>query len=234
MRKDEFIEELNKIGINATEEQLNKLEIYKEFLIKYNQHTNLTRIIDEKDIYLKHFYDSLTIVKFVDLNKVNDLLDIGTGAGFPGMVLKIFFPNIKVTLLDSNNKKINFLKELTSKLKIDIDLVNDRAENYIKNNREHYDIVVSRAVAPLPILLELSIPFVKVKGLFISMKAIADEELELSKNTHTILGANIKSVNKFYLVKEKSQRTIIIYEKVSNTDTKYPRLYDQIKKKPIN
>ena len=233
MNREEFINELKKINIVLNEGQIKKLEIYKDFLIKYNDHTNLTRIINEEDIYLKHFYDSLTIVNYVDLNNINNILDIGTGAGFPGMVLKIVFPRINVTLLDSNNKKITFLKELKELLNINVELINDRAENYIKNKREYYDLVVSRAVAPLPILLELTIPFVKVNGLFISMKANVEEELENSKNTHKILGASIKSINKFNLIKENSLRTIIIYKKNSKTDGKYPRLYDKIKKKPL-
>ena len=233
MNREEFINELKKINIVLNEGQIKKLEIYKDFLIKYNNHTNLTRIINEEDIYLKHFYDSLTIVNYVDFNNINNILDIGTGAGFPGMVLKIVFPRINVTLLDSNNKKITFLKELKELLNINVELINDRAENYIKNKREYYDLVVSRAVAPLPILLELTIPFVKVNGLFISMKANVEEELENSKNTHKILGASIKSINKFNLIKENSLRTIIIYKKNSKTDGKYPRLYDKIKKKPL-
>ncbi len=233
MNREEFINELKKINIVLNEDQIKKLEIYKDFLIKYNNHTNLTRIINEEDIYLKHFYDSLTIVNYVDFNNINNILDIGTGAGFPGMVLKIVFPRINVTLLDSNNKKITFLKELKELLNINVELINDRAENYIKNKREYYDLVVSRAVAPLPILLELTIPFVKVNGLFISMKANVEEELENSKNTHKILGASIKSINKFNLIKENSLRTIIIYKKNSKTDGKYPRLYDKIKKKPL-
>ena len=233
MKKDEFINELKSIGINITDEQLNLLDEYKNFLIKYNEHTNLTTIIDDKQIYLKHFYDSLTIVKYFDLNKINNLLDIGTGAGFPGMVIKILFPQINVTLLDSNNKKIKFLKELSDKLKIKVDLINDRAENFIKDKRESFDLVVSRAVAPLPILLELSIPFVKVGGIFVSMKANAEEELKLSQETYKTLGANIKSINKFNLVNEMSSRTIIIYEKKNATDKKYPRLYDKIKKNPL-
>ena len=233
MNKEEFINELNKLNINITDKQLEQLNTYKDFLIKYNEHTNLTRIIDEEDIYLKHFYDSLTIDKYIDLNNVNNLLDIGTGAGFPGMVIKIFYPNINVTLLDSNNKKTTFLKELSKELDLDVEIINDRAENFIKNKREYYDIVVSRAVAPLNILLELTTPFVKLNGLFVAMKANVEEELKESESTYKELGANIKSINEFNLIKEDSKRTIIIYEKINKTDTMYPRTYDKIKKKPL-
>ena len=233
MSREEFINELILLGIRITRDQLDKLQQYLEFLVKYNEHTNLTSITNEEDIYLKHFYDSLTIAKYVDLKNTNNLLDIGTGAGFPGMVIKILFPNIKVTLLDSNNKKITFLKALSQILDIKVELVNDRAEDYIKDKREHYDLVVSRAVAPLPVLLELAIPFVKVGGLFVAMKANADEELEASENTSKALASRIKSIKKFNLIREESARTIILYEKVDKTSERYPRAYDKIKKRPL-
>ena len=123
MTKNEFLAELAKLGINLTEKQINDLEIYAKFLLEYNSHTNLTAITELNDVYLKHFYDSLTIVKNIDLTKIANLLDIGTGAGFPGMVLKIVFPSLKVTLLDSNNKKIAFLKELAKKLNLNVEIV---------------------------------------------------------------------------------------------------------------
>ena len=233
MTFDELINELKKININLNEEQQRQIKEYATFLLEYNKHTNLTAIRDINDCYLKHFYDSLTIVNYIDLNKYNNILDIGTGAGFPGLVLKIVYPKLNVTLLDSNNKKVSFLKEISSKLEIDVTIINDRAENYIKNNREAFDIVVSRAVASLPVLLELTIPFVKVNGYFISMKGNAQEELEISKNTHSILGAKIDSINEFKLIKEQSNRTIIIYKKEKETDNKYPRIYDKIIKKHL-
>ena len=126
MTKNEFLAELAKLGINLTEKQINDLEIYAKFLLEYNSHTNLTAITELNDVYLKHFYDSLTIVKNIDLTKIANLLDIGTGAGFPGMVLKIVFPSLKVTLLDSNNKKIAFLKELAKKLNLNVERSEER------------------------------------------------------------------------------------------------------------
>ena len=233
MNREEFISELSKLNINITDDMLNKLDIYKDFLQEYNKHTNLTRIIDDKDIYLKHFYDSLTITKFVNLNDYNNILDIGTGAGFPGMVLKIFYPHLNVTLLDSNNKKTTFLNELKNKLDIDITIINDRAENFCRGKRELFDLVVSRAVASLPVLLELTIPFVKVDGIFVAMKANVDEELKETINTPKELGAKLESINKFNLIIEDSNRTILVYKKESTTNLKYPRLYDKIIKKPI-
>ncbi len=233
MTKEELYLELEKLGITLTDKQKEQLEIYKNFLIEYNKHTNLTRIIDENDIYLKHFYDSLTIVKYIDLSNKNTLLDIGTGAGFPGMVLKIVYPNLEVTLLDSNNKKITFLKQLSEKLNVKVNAIQARSEEYIKEKREYFDVVTSRAMANLRVLLELSIPYVKVNGKFIAMKANASEELKEASNTHEKLGAKLSSINEFELIKENSKRTIIVYDKISNTDTKYPRKYDIIIKKTI-
>ena len=233
MTKEELYLELEKLGINLTDKQKEQLEIYKDFLIEYNKHTNLTRIIDENDIYLKHFYDSLTIVKYIDLSSKKTLLDIGTGAGFPGMVLKIVYPNLEVTLLDSNNKKITFLKQLSEKLNVKVNAIQARSEEYIKEKREYFDVVTSRAMANLRVLLELSIPYVKINGNFIAMKANASEELKEAGNTHEKLGAKLSSINEFELIKENSKRTIIVYDKINKTDIKYPRKYDIIIKKAI-
>jgi len=233
MTKEELYLELKKLGITLTDKQKEQLEIYKDFLIEYNKHTNLTRIIDENDIYLKHFYDSLTIVKYIDLSNKNTLLDIGTGAGFPGFVLKIVYPNLEVTLLDSNNKKITFLKQLSEKLNININAIQARSEEYIKEKREFFDVVTSRAMANLRVLLELSIPYVKINGNFIAMKANASEELKEAGNTHEKLGAKLSSIQEFELLKENSKRTIIVYDKINKTDIKYPRKYDIIIKKAI-
>ena len=233
MTKEELYLELKKLGINLTDKQKEQLEIYKDFLIEYNKHTNLTRIIDENDIYLKHFYDSLTIVKYIDLSNKNTLLDIGTGAGFPGFVLKIVYPNLEVTLLDSNNKKITFLKQLSEKLNVKVNAIQARSEEYIKEKREFFDVVTSRAMANLRVLLELSIPYVKINGNFIAMKANASEELKEAGNTHEKLGAKLSSIQEFELLKENSKRTIIVYDKINKTDIKYPRKYDIIIKKAI-
>ncbi len=148
MNKEEFIKEVEKLGIKVTNEQLTKLDTYAKFLIEYNKHTNLTAITEENQIYLKHFYDSLTIVKAINLQDINNLLDVGTGAGFPGMVLKIFFPNLEVTLLDSNNKKITFLQELSKKLELtNINFYHGRVEEFCLKNRESFTLVTARAVS---------------------------------------------------------------------------------------
>ena len=233
MNKEEFIKELKKLNLEVTEEKLKQLEIYKEFLLEYNSHTNLTAIKEEKEIYLKHFYDSLTIAKSIDLNKINSLLDIGSGAGFPGMVIKIFYPNINVTLVDSNNKKTKFLHLLSEKLNLSVNIVNDRVENFAKNNLNNFDIVTSRAVANLRVLSELSLPLVKVDGLFIALKGNLDENLEDSKETIDIMNGNIINHLKFELFGNFGIRNIVVIKKIKETKLEKLRSYDKIIKKSL-
>lgn len=230
MTKNEFLAELAKLGINLTEKQINDLEIYAKFLLEYNSHTNLTAITELNDVYLKHFYDSLTIVKNINLTKIANLLDIGTGAGFPGMVLKIVFPSLKVTLLDSNNKKIAFLKELAKKLNLNVEIVYDRAEIFVQNRREFYDIVTSRAVADLSILSELAIPYLKVGGNFIAMKANYQDELHNAENIIKKLHSKVIKITEFTLPATDMNRGIITINKEKITNKKYPRSYNTIKK----
>ena len=233
MNKKEFINALKELNISVTPLQLEKLDIYYNLLIEENKKYNLTAITNKEDVYLKHFYDSLTLTKIITLSNQH-ICDIGTGAGFPGIVLKIIFPDLKVTLLDSTEKKCKFLKLIISKLNLNnIDVINERAEIYSKTTREKYDIVTSRAVAPLKHLLEYSIPLVKVNGYYIAMKG------DISKE---IIGINIyekkldiKEVKRlsFELPKENSIRTLIKYQKIAKTNIKYPRRYTEIKKKEI-
>lgn len=234
MNKEEFINEVSKLGINLTEEQLNKLDIYAKFLVEYNSHTNLTAITEEDQIYLKHFYDSLTLVKAIDLTKINNLIDIGTGAGFPGMVIKILFPNIAVTLLDSNNKKISFLEELGNKLQLtNINYYHGRAEEFCLKNRETFDLVTARAVSNMITLSELCLPLTKLNGYFIPLKGSNEEEINSSINAIKKLGGNIEEIIKFSLPYEESTRNIIKIKKVNNTPKEYPRRYDKIVKYPL-
>ena len=233
MTKEEFLLELEKIGITPTLHQINQLEEYYKLLIEWNNNINLTRITEEKDVYLKHFYDSLTICKVINLNN-QELLDIGTGAGFPGLVLKIVFPHLKVTLVDSLNKRIIFLNSVIKKLGLtDIKAIHERAETYIKDNREKYDIVTSRAVANLNLLSELCLPYVKIGGYFISMKADIKDEIASSLNAIKTLGGVIKEIKEFKLPKENSLRTLVKIEKTVKTSVKYPRKFNEIKKKPL-
>ena len=234
MKKDEFLKELEKINITLTENQILKLEKFYELLIIWNQKINLTTILKEEDVYLKHFYDSLTLIKVIDLNKELTLLDVGTGAGFPGIVLKIVFPNLKITLLDSMNKRISYLNEIIKELDLkDIDTVCSRAEDYALKNREKYDIVVCRAVAHLEILVEITLPLVKVNGYFIAMKSNANEEIALARKKIIVLDSKIIEILSFKLPFENSIRTLIKIQKFKKTDLKYPRKYDKIKKENL-
>ena len=167
MNQSKFIIEVEKLGIEVTDEKLKKLERYYELLIEYNKVMNLTGITKKEDVYLKHFYDSLTLVKVIDLNSIDSLCDLGSGAGFPGIVLKIFYPNLKITLIDSLNKRINFLNIVINELDLkDITAIHTRIEDYAKINKEKYDVVTARAVAQTNILLELGINLVKIGKYF--------------------------------------------------------------------
>ncbi|MBR1413682.1 MAG: 16S rRNA (guanine(527)-N(7))-methyltransferase RsmG [Bacilli bacterium] len=229
-----FLEEINKLSITLNEEQQIQIKEYIDELIEYNSHTNLTAIRNYEDILLKHFYDSITLVKAYDFTKEVNVLDIGSGAGFPGLVLKIVFPNIKLTLLDSNNKKTKFLNQIVNNLKLtNIEIINDRAENFIKDNREKFDVVTSRAVAHLRIISELSIPYLKIGGKFLVMKTNSDEELQESISTINYLNSEIEKILEIELPIEHSKRNIIIIKKNKSNGNNVPRNYSQIVKKSI-
>lgn len=231
MSIEEFIEELTKLKIKPTEKELKDLERYCDLLIEYNKKFNLTAIKTKEDIYLKHFYDSLTLAKAVDLTKNIKVLDIGTGAGFPGLVLKIFYPNLEITLLDSNHKKIMFLEEVIKELDLkNIYCLNSRAENLKDSYREYFDIVTSRAVSHLRILSELSIPYLKVNGKLIAMKSSYEQEIMESTGILKKLDSKIKEIITFKLPIEESNRTLIVIEKEKETNQIYPRSYDKIVK----
>lgn len=233
MTKEEFYKEIEKLNIKLTSTMKEQLEKYASYLIEYNQHTNLTAIKTLNEIYLKHFYDSLTLVKIIEFKK-ETLLDVGTGAGFPGLVLAIVFPNLQVTLLDSNNKKINFLNECIKLLNLNnVTTIYSRAEDFSKINREKYDLVTSRAVAELRILLELNIPALKLNGHFLVMKSNIEEELNNAKNTMEKLNCQIIKKINFDLPYNAGKRTLLDIIKTKETDLKYPRTYDKIKKKKL-
>lgn len=230
MTKEEFVEYTKNIGIDISEKELEKLEKYKDLLIEWNSKFNLTSIIKEEDIYLKHFYDSLCLVKATNLNN-KSICDFGTGAGFPGMVIAIVFSNTKVTLLESNGKKITFLEEVKKELELkNVYIINDRAEDYGKKNRELFDIVTCRAVSSLNIILELSVSMLKINGLFIPMKSNVEEEFNNSLNKAILLGYEFIKKIEYDLPIEHSDRSLLIYEKIKKTDIKYPRSYNLIKK----
>ena len=220
MNSDTFKEELKKLGIELNNKQEKQLEKYYEMLIATNKITNLTRIVEKEDVYLKHFYDSLTIVKVIDLKQNLTLIDIGTGAGFPGLVLKIVFPNLKVTLLDSLNKRIEFLDKVIKELDLkDIKTVHSRIEDY----KEEFDIVTSRAVAKTNILLELSCNLAKINGYYILLKGELNQELKDSETAIKELKLELEKKEEFLLPIENSKRTIIKLKKLDKVDSKYPR-----------
>lgn len=231
MNKQEFFEELKKLGINLTNDQIDKLARFYQLLVTWNEKINLTAIIKEEEVYLKHFYDSLTLIKVVDLRQHLTVLDVGTGAGFPGIVLKIVFPNLKITLLDSLTKRINYLNEIIKELDLhDIETVCSRCEEYTKINREKYDLVVARAVSHLKILSEMIIPTVKVNGYFIAMKANLNDELEKTMPMLKKLNSELKEIKEFSLPIENSKRTLVVIKKNIKTALLYPRKYSEIKK----
>ncbi|MDD3187408.1 MAG: 16S rRNA (guanine(527)-N(7))-methyltransferase RsmG [Bacilli bacterium] len=233
MDKKEFTKELLKLGVKATEDQMNKLEIYYKTLVEWNEKINLTNITEETDVYLKHFYDSLTLIKAVDLNQVQNFCDVGTGAGFPGVVIKIFFPNIEVTLVDSLGKRITFLDELVKSLGLKgIKIYNQRAEDFSQNNREEYDVVTARAVMHLRKLIEICAPLVKVGGYLIPLKGGIDE-LQESKNAVLKLNLQLEEKIEFNLPIEKSNRIIYRFIKTSISSKIFPRKYSDILKKPL-
>ncbi len=230
MDKEIFKKELKKLGIELTKKQEEQLEKYYKLLVETNKRTNLTRITEEKEVYLKHFYDSLTIVKVVDLKGNLSLIDIGTGAGFPGLVLKIVFPNLKITLLDSLNKRIDFLNTVIKELDLkNIKTVHSRIEDY---REEKFDIVTSRAVAKTNILLELAYKLAKENGYFILLKGNIDQELKESEKALKTLNLELTKEEKFLLPIENSQRTILKIKKGKEIG-KYPRKFTQINKKPL-
>ena len=234
MKIEEFVLELKKINIEITKNQLAQLDKYYNLLVEWNQKLNLTSITKKEDVYLKHFYDSLTIVKATDLNKVNSLCDVGTGAGFPGIVLKIIFPNLNVILIDSLNKRINFLNEIINKLELDnIKAIHTRMEDYSKENIEKFDIITSRAVAKIQVLSEISFQALKIGGQLVLLKGQCEEEIAASREILKKINGKVKNIIKFQLPIENSNRTIVIIEKVAKTPNKYPRRYSEIKKNPL-
>ncbi|MDO4730948.1 MAG: 16S rRNA (guanine(527)-N(7))-methyltransferase RsmG [Clostridia bacterium] len=231
----ESLEELfEKNGISYNEDSLFKLNIYKDFLIEYNQKVNLTAIKEPEQIAVKHFLDSAMILKYFAIEKGAKIIDIGTGAGFPGVVLKILRDDLDITLLDSLNKRTIFLQKLCDKLDIKANIQNQRAEECRKNGlASSYDVVVSRAVAGLNILLELSLPYLKPGGFFIAMKgADYKDELSVCDNCLNVLKSKVEEVKEFKL-EDDYTRALIKIRNIGKISEKYPRIYAKIKKRPL-
>lgn len=209
MTIEEFIKEVEALGLKVTEEKLEQLDIVYNTLVETNKTMNLTRITEKDDVYLKHFYDSLTLAKVYDLTKVNTLCDIGTGAGFPGLVLKIFYPNLEITLVDSLLKRVKYLNSLIDKLELTgIKAYHNRAEDIIKENKK-FDIVTARAVSALPKLLLWTMPLVNKNGSFLAMKGNVEEELELSKDIMKKHNWYVNKKENFTLPTKEDVRTIL-------------------------
>ena len=237
MENRRFDQELEMLGIQLTDVQKEQFDRYYELLIEWNRVMNLTGITEYDEVNLKHFTDSLTIVRIKNMENVSTLIDVGTGAGFPGIPIKIAFPHIKVTLLDSLNKRIKFLNQVVEELDLkDVVTLHGRAEDYAKKEeyREQFDLCASRAVANLSTLSEYCLPFVKKGGCFISYKsADSDEEIEQSKKALDILGGKIEKVDKFVLPGSDMGRALVMVEKVKNTPRKYPRKAGVPSKEPL-
>lgn len=237
MNIEQFIEALSAKGISLSPKQLEQYETYYSLLVEWNEKMNLTAITDKPEVYLKHFYDSITAAFYFDFNKPLHICDVGAGAGFPSLPIKIAFPEIKVTIVDSLNKRIGFLEHLSKELGLqNVQLAHDRAETFGQNkeHRESYDVVTARAVARLSVLSELCMPLVKVGGTFIAMKgASAEEELDVGKKAIAILGGKLQQSYSFTLPQEDSERNILIIKKEKATPKKYPRKPGTPNKTPI-
>ena len=237
MNTDQFVNKLKEQGIELSEVQLSQFETYYKLLVEWNEKMNLTAITDKKEVYLKHFYDSVSAAFYYDFSKEASLCDVGAGAGFPSIPLKICFPGIHVSIVDSLNKRISFLEHLSNELGLKgTAFYHDRAETFgrKKEHRESYDIVMARAVARMSVLSELCLPLVKKGGTFLAMKASsAADEMETAKKAVAQLGGKVKQVHPFLLPEENSERNIIVIEKVKQTPGKYPRKPGTPNKAPI-
>ncbi|OOB78965.1 MAG: 16S rRNA methyltransferase G [Epulopiscium sp. Nuni2H_MBin001] len=232
-----LIQAANKLNISLTTLQVEQLHSYKDLLLEWNKNINLTAITDEKEILTKHFLDCMTVNNAVNLNEVDSLVDIGTGAGFPGLVLKIVFPHLKVTLVDSLNKRLNFLNEVINNLELDdIECIHSRAEDLAKQKqyREHFDICAARAVANLATLSEYTLPFVKVGGYFIALKGQKiEEEVEQARKAIKILGGDLEEIVDAKVPETDLNHKIAKIKKVVKTPKQYPRKAGEPNKNPL-
>lgn len=230
-------QKLGELGIKQDQNQLERFHKFYQLLIEWNKVMNLTGITEYEDVVEKHFVDSLSIIKAVDLSRIHTVIDVGTGAGFPGIPLKIAFPHLRVVLLDSLNKRIKFLDEVISQLGLtEIRTIHGRAEEYARKEeyREQFDLCVSRAVSNLSTLSEYCLPYIQVGGMFVPYKSgEIDDEVEQSKKAVRILGGNIKDVMKFELPGTDIHRSFVLIHKEQHTQKKYPRKAGIPAKEPL-
>ncbi|WP_102348068.1 16S rRNA (guanine(527)-N(7))-methyltransferase RsmG [Bacillus sp. Marseille-P3661] len=237
MNSEQFQNSLKEKGISLSASQMNQFDRYYHLLVEWNEKMNLTAITDQPDVYLKHFYDSITAAHYFDFSKEFSICDVGAGAGFPSIPLKICFPHLKVTIVDSLQKRITFLNELAKALELEhVTFCHDRAETFGQRAeiRESFDIVMARAVARMSVLSELCLPLVKVGGFFIAMKgANLTEEMENGSKPIQTLGGEVTGINSFQLPIEESERNIVITKKIKKTPKKYPRKPGTPNKSPL-
>ncbi|HDI1486207.1 16S rRNA (guanine(527)-N(7))-methyltransferase RsmG [Staphylococcus aureus] len=229
-------EQLKEHNIELTETQKQQFQTYYRLLVEWNEKMNLTSITDEHDVYLKHFYDSIAPSFYFDFNQPISICDVGAGAGFPSIPLKIMFPQLKVTIVDSLNKRIQFLNHLASELQLqDVSFIHDRAETFGKGvYRESYDVVTARAVARLSVLSELCLPLIKKGGQFVALKSSkGEEELEEAKFAISVLGGNVTETHTFKLPEDTGERQMFIIDKKRQTPKKYPRKPGTPNKTPL-
>lgn len=233
----QFEKDLQEIGVTLSEQQIEQFLKYYELLVEWNEFMNLTAITEYDEVMKKHFVDSLSLIKTFDTDREVSVIDVGTGAGFPGLALKIAYPKLKVTLLDSLNKRINFLNEVISQLCLTgVETIHGRAEDFAKPSklREKYDLCVSRAVANMSTLSEYCLPFVKVGGEFISYKSEKiDEEMSKAKNAISLLGGKLQRNEEFYLPESDIYRNFVVIKKVKETPKKFPRKAGLPSKEPL-
>lgn len=233
----QFQNDLSEMGIFLTEKKLEQFLIYYEMLVEWNEVMNLTAITEFQDVMKKHFVDSISLIKAYDVTRESSVIDIGTGAGFPGLALKIAYPNLHVTLLDSLNKRILFLNAVIEKLNLsDVETIHGRAEDFAKPGklREQYDLCVSRAVANLSTLTEYCLPFVKIGGMFISYKSEKiSEEIVSAQNAISLLGGRVKEQVEFMLPKSNIYRNLFVIEKIKATQKRFPRKAGLPAKEPL-
>ncbi|MFC0561285.1 16S rRNA (guanine(527)-N(7))-methyltransferase RsmG [Halalkalibacter alkalisediminis] len=227
MSKDQFMSLLEEKGISLSTKQQEQFQLYYKLLVEWNEKMNLTAITEEDDVYLKHFYDSIAASFYYEFKAGQRVVDVGAGAGFPSIPLKVIYPDVHVSIVDSLKKRIGFLDHLASELKLEgVSFYHDRAETFGQNpdHREKYDIVTARAVARLSVLSELCLPLAKVKGDFIAMKGAgtAEEVADAKKAIH-VLGGKLVSDDSFVLPIEESERHIVRIRKEKTTPNKYPR-----------